>query len=635
MPVVNSRFDSASVLHMPMLDSSPYLALELLPEMPTSGLPNDSSVALPEPASIEQPNVQFGHSGEDNIYGSNGSDVVLGFAGNDILAGGAGQDYLLGGGDNDWLNGGADHDFVWGGTDSDILIGGTGDDVLMGGLGDDLLKGQSDHDQLWGGDGNDHLEGGMGQDQLNGGSGNDVLIDADVGTHMTGGSGSDEFRIGNGRLPQDPKIAIFPPPPDFTITDFNVDEDVLKINYNLGFEDLIITDTDQGALISVERRSGLILLESVKAADLEEESFRFLDAELRTDLQDSLDQTVTDSGIPGATAAVITPEGYTWLGASGVANLEVPMAMQSDAPFKIGSITKTFTATVVLQLTEEGLLSLDEGIAQWLPNEVAAVIPNSDTITVRQLLNHTSGVANFQRSEAYTTALLAEPTRIWQPEERLTYVSELEPDFDPGQGWTYSASNYHLLDLIIQTVTDSTIADQIQARITNPLGLANTYLYEGEMIPTDLVQGYQDVFAEDGSYGEDGVLDNVTAANASSNSASGGIISTAEEVAYFTQALFSGELINPDTLEEMLTFVDARDDKRYGLGLWEEETPVGTAWGHDGGVLGYQSQMFYAPNQNMTSVALINQRESPGQPLGQPQLKIALENLETVISSDR
>ena len=204
---------------------------------------------------------------------------IVGQAGDDTLTGTVNRDLISGLGGNDWLNGGAGDDRLTGGVGNDTLIGGAGDNYPPPPLSPPSLRRPRRPPRLPAGAGNDQLNGGAGQDDLRGGSGDDVLIDGDVGDRFTGGSGSDEFRIGNGRLPDGPKITIFPPAPDFIVTDFTVDEDVLTLNFGITFDDLTFLDTENGVIISSQRREGLVLLQGVEAADLTEEQFRFSDPE--------------------------------------------------------------------------------------------------------------------------------------------------------------------------------------------------------------------------------------------------------------------------------------------------------------------------------------------------------------------
>ena len=397
----------------------------LLP--PFVGPPEDLHVDLhvSDPSQI----VDYDYGADTWISGQEGDDSLTGNANRDLISG-------LGG--NDWLNGGAGDDGLWGDQGDNTLIGGAGDDYLLGGDGDDTLRGQAGDDSLWGGEGNDQLNGGAGQDDLRGGSGDDVLIDADVGDRFTGGSGRDEFRIGNGRLPDGPKITIFPPAPDFIVTDFTVGEDVLTLNFGITFDDLTFLDTENGVMISSQRQEGLVLLEGVKAADLTESDFRFADPELLVELQASLEQSLDDGGSPGAIAAVTTADGYLWTGAAGLADSANNIPLTAGDRFPMASVTKPFTAVVTMQLAEAGVLSLEDTLAQWLPDTASGQIPNSREITIRQLLSHTSGINSYLMSNEYIQELTNDPTLIfadWTPAEllaRYTYdrAASFAPDTD-------------------------------------------------------------------------------------------------------------------------------------------------------------------------------------------------------------
>ncbi|NJO72159.1 MAG: serine hydrolase [Oscillatoriales cyanobacterium RM1_1_9] len=439
--------------------------------------------------------IQFGSSGDDILYGLDGDDLILGLAGNDNLAGNQGNDALLGGQENDWLNGGADNDWLLGNQGADQIVGGAQDDYLFGGQGQDTLNGQSGNDCLWGEVGNDQLNGGTGQDILNGDDGEDVLIDPDGGGSLTGGSGHDEFRIGNGRLPDTPKITIFPPVPDFNITDFTIGEDILTLNFGITFDDLMFLDTDQGTIISTPEREGLVLLEGVSSQDLTEASFQFEDAELTADFQAALDQVLAERNFPGLSASVIMSDGTVWAGTQGVSDLENQTPLKPDDRFVIGSVTKLFTATVVMQLAEEGTLNLDDPMNQWIPG-IAERIPNGDQITVRQLVSHTSGVRDYDDSDL-GKAIETNPERAqeeWTPEDFIELIYDKEPANSPGQ-FDYSNTNYTLLGEIIEAATDSDLEAQFQTRIFDPLGLENTFYALPEDIPGGYVKSYYD---EDG-----------------------------------------------------------------------------------------------------------------------------------------
>lgn len=187
------------------------------------------------------------------------------------------NDILIGDADSNTISGSAGDDLILGLSGDDILRGNDGQDLLLGGADNDQLEGNFGNDKLWGNNGDDYLNGGVGADTLIGGAGNDILFDDDFGDYFTGGAGQDIFVLGDSTLPNLPKIAIFPPVPDFTITDFQVGEDLIVMNFAEvdDYQDFTTVDTEQGVILSVPERLGLLLLVGVQAADLTPESFLF------------------------------------------------------------------------------------------------------------------------------------------------------------------------------------------------------------------------------------------------------------------------------------------------------------------------------------------------------------------------
>ncbi|MCC5625768.1 serine hydrolase [Nostoc sp. CHAB 5715] len=227
---------------------------------------------------------------------------------------------------------------------------------------------------------------------------------------------------------------------------------------------------------------------------------------LAEQLQASLDQA--RGSIPGAAVAIISPKG-TWFGASGVADIATNTKLQPSDRFQIGSITKTFVATTILQLVEEGILGLDDTLVDRLPKTVTAVIPNSERITVRQLLNHTSGIADY--TDVLFTQAAVNPGVFfnnWQPEELVSLINGTEAIFEPGESWEYSSSNFLLLGMVVEAATNGNIADEIRDRILDPLALSNTFFAEEETIPGGYVKGYWD-------FDQDGTLNDISVANLS------------------------------------------------------------------------------------------------------------------------
>ncbi|MEA5517947.1 serine hydrolase domain-containing protein [Limnoraphis robusta Tam1] len=325
------------------------------------------------------------------------------------------------------------------------------------------------------------------------------------------------------------------------------------------------------------------------------------------DLAEELDLIFaeTTDDIPGAFMAIISPRG-TWLGTSGFSQLETQTPLTVEDRFEIGSITKIFVATTVLQLVEEGTLTLEDTLDQWLPDQVLENIPNAEQITIRQLLNHTSGIVD------YTLPLFFQAQRNpgvflqeWQPEELLTFISNQEPYFSPGESWEYCNTNVILLGLILETATQSNIAAEIRSRILEPLALNNTFFAEEEEIPGGYVDAYWD-------FDQDGTFNNVSQANLSWAWAAGAMVSNPTDMARFIAGLLTGDILEPESLAEMLTVVkpiDSNNYDAYGLGIGVLESPIRQWYGHRGLTLAHRSNLFYSPTDDVIYIELINSRD--------------------------
>src|SRR3954469_5482814 len=186
------------------------------------------------------------------------------------------------------------------------------------------------------------------------------------------------------------------------------------------------------------------------------------------DLNAALKKSFKESDAPGVVAAVQTPR-YTWVRALGVADRATGKPMTPEVYHRIGSVNKTFTATLLLQATGDGLLSLDDTIDQYIKG-----VPNGDEITLRQLANMTSGVATYSETKKFDGDPGADPYRVWEPEELAKIGIEYSPLFDPGTQFDYSNTNYVLLGLVLEQVTGKPIRELYRQRIIEPLGLKDT-----------------------------------------------------------------------------------------------------------------------------------------------------------------
>jgi D-alanyl-D-alanine carboxypeptidase len=328
-----------------------------------------------------------------------------------------------------------------------------------------------------------------------------------------------------------------------------------------------------------------------------------IDPLLAAKLQTILDRIVADRSIPGAVLAVHIPGQRTWVGASGYADRKHTRIMQPDTRVRIASISKVFTAVVVLQLVEEGRLSLDAPLSTWYPD----LVPGADQITVRSLLNHTTGLYDYLEDRELQSKAYGRPDRFWDPAELVGYAARNEPLFaplTPGE-WDYSSTNYVILGMIVQQVTGNSLALEMRQRIFEPLGLATTYFPPEEAIAGERADGH---FRE---------LD-YTPISLSFGFATANLVSTVDDVQRFGRALFGGQLLAPETMTLLLTFENGKGqyrmpDLEYGLGVMRNKLPVGpdktgqerspalrTVLGHTGGFGGFRSVLWHAPETGIT-----------------------------------
>ncbi|MGM0887583.1 MAG: serine hydrolase domain-containing protein [Bacillota bacterium] len=298
----------------------------------------------------------------------------------------------------------------------------------------------------------------------------------------------------------------------------------------------------------------------------------------------SVKQAMRDTlhlGFPGILVKTFEG-GKTWGYAAGIADLSTKKPMKTDFSFRIGSVTKTFTATVVLQLAGENRLNLDDPIEKWLPGVIQGNGYDDKQITIRQILNHTSGIAEYTRSKDFD---MMDTKKSYTAEELIKMGISLPPDFAPGKGWSYSNTGYVLLGMLIEKVTGNSYAEEIENRIVEPLDLSNTFLPgNSSVIPgTKHARGYIQL---DGA----SELKDVTYYNPSMGSSAGDMISTADDLNKFFSYLLGGKLLKEQQLKQMLTAVPTGTAElgEYGLGIFKTKLPNGVSiWGHGGTIPGF------------------------------------------------
>jgi D-alanyl-D-alanine carboxypeptidase len=315
-------------------------------------------------------------------------------------------------------------------------------------------------------------------------------------------------------------------------------------------------------------------------------------------LQTDVDALVA-AGAPGALLLVRDGARTTRL-AAGLGDIPRKTRMRPGDHFKIASLTKSFTATVVLQLIGEGKLGLDDSIERRLPG----VVPNGDEISIRQLLNHTSGLADFEANPRYLKPYLSGNFgHYWSPRQLVRMGVSQKPLFAPGTRHSYSNTNYVVAQLIVEKTTGTALGVELKRRIFAPLRLRGTSYPTKPGLPSPYAHGYR-------LFGKPPVTD-VTGVSPSLAPGSGAIVSTVRDVADFYRALLTGRVLQPDLLKAMKTMVAAgrRDAGAagYGLGLMRWPTACGSAWGHDGGIAGYWVRSYSTENGRRQVVLMINQ----------------------------
>ncbi|MFF2149010.1 serine hydrolase domain-containing protein [Kitasatospora sp. NPDC058190] len=318
-------------------------------------------------------------------------------------------------------------------------------------------------------------------------------------------------------------------------------------------------------------------------------------------LRAALDQAVTGAGLPGATAEV-RDNGSTWYGQSGTADLTTGQEFRPQDRFRIGSTTKTFVATALLQLEAEGRLSMDDSVEQWLPRLVDGNGYDGSAVTIRQLLNHTSGIANIAMSDVAQRDFQGEPFLqhrfdTFTPRQLVELGLSVKPRFAPGTSWEYSDTNYVLAAMIVEQATGHSLAQEIADRFAKPLHLKSTY--EPAADDTGIRGPHGRFYSKLGPFNAPTLpVYDVTELSPSWGYGSGDMISTVGDLSTFFQALLGGRLLQPTQMAEMFTMKDPSagagwvPNSHYGLGVGSITLSCGEVWGMGGAINGSWSYTF-------------------------------------------
>ena len=316
-------------------------------------------------------------------------------------------------------------------------------------------------------------------------------------------------------------------------------------------------------------------------------------------------QGLVEAGYPAALAAVSDSKGESAGAAVGKGNLETGQAPPMDGEVRVGSASKTFVAVVVMQMVQEGKVGLDEPIETYLPGLIRGEGIDGSKITVRQLLQHTSGLPEYTDTYLSSRAAESENMQHYVPPRDLLDTALGKPAaFEPGTQWKYTNTNYIVLGMLVERVSQRPVGEQIDERIVKKLGLSHTYFPApgDKSIKGTHPQGYH--------LSAGGKLEDITEMDPAWGWAAGAMVSTPSELNTFFQAVFDGRLLTQSSIDEMKNgAVDASSylgpGTVYGLGLIG--TPLscgGTSWGHGGTIHGYQTDNAVGPDGTAVTVAV-------------------------------
>ncbi|MGD9108717.1 MAG: serine hydrolase domain-containing protein [Gammaproteobacteria bacterium] len=327
-------------------------------------------------------------------------------------------------------------------------------------------------------------------------------------------------------------------------------------------------------------------------------------------IQEALDNCRSKYKVPGLQASISLPAEYTTRDfESGTTTVGGSTTITTGHLFQIGSITKSFVSAIILQLEAEGKLRIDDPISKYIDFSKFPSWPSWwQNVTIKQLLNMTSGIYDYTEDQAFMDAIIADPAKLWTPFQLVDVAAKHAGYFKPGKGWEYSNTDYILAGMIIGKVTGKTVEQVMDERLLGSihLNLLNTYYNDGNY-PADIVNrtvhGYLYL---------DGTLKDVSSPNTSWVGAAGGMLANTRDIVRWVRACFSGQATQPQQLAEMKSLVCSGEDSNcipgypvnlkiggYGLGLAEFDIqPFGEVWFYEGGTLGFNFYYMWLPLYN-------------------------------------
>jgi len=317
----------------------------------------------------------------------------------------------------------------------------------------------------------------------------------------------------------------------------------------------------------------------------------------------------TSKGLPGIVLLIQDSNGV-WIGSSGKADIKRNINMMPCTVSKIASITKLFISTLTVMLAEEGYFNLDDKISKYIPEKIIKKIKNADECTVRQLLNHTSGIYDHVSDQSFYLKLLNNPDKNWEQEELLEFVYNKPAYFPTGTSVKYSNTNFVLVSMVIEAATGKSHSELLHSKILDPLNLTNSYYFWHDNLPPYTAQGYFDLY-------NNGNILNMSNYNTGSGNGYGGMYSTVTDMNKFLNALLVDKtLLTTTELNTLMTFTpekeydEVNEARELGLGIFHQyflgRNDDESAYGHGGRDLAYNADLYWFPKNNTRLSYIVN-----------------------------
>ncbi|HEX6849745.1 MAG TPA: serine hydrolase domain-containing protein [Chitinophagaceae bacterium] len=343
-------------------------------------------------------------------------------------------------------------------------------------------------------------------------------------------------------------------------------------------------------------------------------------------LQFKLDSLRAAGNYPGLSISIMDGDDKTVSLVCGFSDMEKQVPLSTKHMLMQGSVGKTYVAAIAIMLIKNGRLDLDEKVSAYLGRYAwYSRIPNASSITVRQIMNHTSGVMRYEFKPDFVNDLIAMPAKEWKPEELLKYVLDEKASFAAGEGWEYSDTNFILLGMIIEHLTGKKYYELLFEKILEPYQLANTKPTDRHLLP-GIAQGYagkdnpfklpEKVIKDDGSF----------VINPQFEWTGGGLYSTTEDLAKWGKLLYEGKVIDTSLLIGEAVPAKLGRDAKYGLGIIIRPTPKGIAYGHSGFFPGYLTELYYFPGRKLCIALQANSSDMKNLKIGTQRILLEMAN---------